>query len=315
VNRNAELSSGLRSGCLRLRKESGGRLISGALALLMAAGLAACGHTNGGTYYASSTNSVAMSTTPIVISPSTPAKPAPAPAEASTPTAAPAQIPAASAADSGNATVDAGVIDKATQSTMTPDAAFERLAEGNRRFVSGNSLRRDYPAQVKATATGQYPFAVVLSCMDSRTSPEIVFDQGLGDLFVVRVAGNYATADIIGSIEYATRVSGAKVVVVMGHTECGAIKGACDKIQLGNLTTVINALQPAVDDVKDVQGDRTSKNKKFVQLVTEANVRRTVAKLRSDSPILREMEQAGDIKIVGAINDISTGTVTFFDWK
>jgi len=141
-----------------------------------------------------------------------------------------------------------------------------------------------------------------------------VFDQGIGDLFVVRVAGNYATADILGSLEYATKVAGAKLVVVMGHTECGAIKGACDDVKLGNLTTVIQALQPAVEDVKDFQGDRTSKNKQFVLLVTEANVRRTVAKIRADSPILRDLEQSDQIKIIGAIDDISTGEVTFFDW-
>ncbi|HEY1922192.1 MAG TPA: carbonic anhydrase family protein [Tepidisphaeraceae bacterium] len=210
--------------------------------------------------------------------------------------------------------VVSNTIDKTEQSAITPDAALARLKEGNVRFVGGESLRRDYPAQVKATAAGQYPFAAVLSCMDSRSSPEIVFDQGIGDLFVVRIAGNYAQADIIGSIEYATKVAGAKLVVVMGHTECGAIKGACDNVTLGNLTTVIQALQPAVDDVKDIQDDRTSKNKKFVRLVTEANVRRTVAKLRADSPILHDLEQSGQIKIVGAINDISTGQVTFYDW-
>jgi carbonic anhydrase len=208
----------------------------------------------------------------------------------------------------------ATTIDKTAQQAITPDAALARLEDGNQRFVSGNSLRRDFPAQVKATSGGQYPFAAVLSCMDSRSSPEIVFDQGIGDLFVVRIAGNYAQADIIGSLEYATKVAGAKLVVVMGHTECGAIKGACDDVKLGNLTTVIQALRPAVDDVKDVQGERTSNNKKFVLLVTEANVRRTVAKLRTDSPVLRELEQSGQIKIVGAINDISTGGVTFFDW-
>jgi carbonic anhydrase len=205
-------------------------------------------------------------------------------------------------------------LDKAEQSAISPDAALARLEEGNRRFVSGESLRRDYPAQVKATSSGQYPFAVVLSCIDSRSTPEIVFDRGIGDLFVTRVAGNYAPTDVIGGIEFATKVSGAKLVVVMGHTECGAIKGACDNVELGNLTTVIQALRPAVDDVKDVEGDRTSKNKKFVLLITEANIRRTVAKLRSESPILRELEQSGQIKIVGALHDISTGQVTFFKW-
>jgi carbonic anhydrase len=223
----------------------------------------------------------------------------------------------AGCATTGPATQPAAVwvtTDKTAQSAITPDAAQARLAEGNARFVSGISLRRDFPAQVKATSTGQYPFAAVLSCMDSRCSPEIVFDQGIGDLFVVRIAGNYAQADIMGSLEYATKVAGAKLVVVMGHTECGAIKGACDDVKLGNLTTVIQALHPAVDDVTNVEGDRNSKNKKFVLLVTEANIRRTVAKLRTDSPILSDLEKSGQIKIVGAINDISTGQVTFFDW-
>jgi carbonic anhydrase len=205
-------------------------------------------------------------------------------------------------------------IGKAEQNAITPDQALARLKEGNQRFISAQSLQRDYPAQVKATSSGQYPFAAVLSCMDSRSSPEIVFDQGIGDLFVVRIAGNYAQPDIMGSLEYATKVAGAKLVVVMGHTECGAIKGACDNVQMGNLTTVIQALHPAVEDVKEFQGDRTSKNKEFVLLVTQANVRRTVAKLRADSPILRELEQSGQIKILGAIHDISTGQVTFFDW-
>ena len=197
---------------------------------------------------------------------------------------------------------------------MTPDEALARLKEGNRRFVNGQSLRRDYLAQMQATSSGQYPFAAVLACIDSRSSPEIVFDQGIGDLFVARVAGNYAEPGIVGSIEFATKVAGAKLVVVMGHTECGAIKGACDDVKLGNLTTVIQSLRPAVDDVKEVEEDRTSKNKKFVLLVTEANIRRTVAKLRSDSPILRELEQSGQIKIIGAMHDISTGQVSYFDW-
>jgi carbonic anhydrase len=210
--------------------------------------------------------------------------------------------------------VVSATIGSAEQSAITPDAALARLTEGNQRFTSGQSWRRDYVAQVKATSTGQHPFAVVLSCMDSRSTPEIVFDQGIGDLFVLRVAGNYATADILGSMEYATKVAGAKLVVVMGHTECGAIKGACDNVELGNLTTVIQALRPAVEDVKDVPGDQNSKNKKFVLAVTEANIRRTVAHIRSESPILHELEQSDQIKIVGALDNISTGQVTFYNW-
>ena len=208
---------------------------------------------------------------------------------------------------------DSSTFDKAQQAAITPDQAFARLKEGNHRFVSGESIKRDYRAQVKATASGQYPFAIVLSCLDSRSIPEIVFDQGIGDIFVARVAGNYATVDILGSMEFGANVAGAKLIVVMGHSECGAIKGACDDVKLGNLTTVIQSLRPAVDDVKDFSGDRSSKDKKFVQLVAEANVRRTVAKIRADSTILRDMERGGKIKIVGAMNDLSTGEVKFIE--
>ena len=205
-------------------------------------------------------------------------------------------------------------IDQAQQAAMTPDGALAILKDGNIRFVNGASLNRDYLSQVKATAKGQYPIAVVLSCIDSRSTPEIIFDQGIGDLFVARVAGNYETADILGSMEFATKVAGAKLIVVLGHTECGAVKGACDNVQMGNLTTVIDAIKPAAADVTDVSGERNSKNKAFVYAVTVANVRRTVAKIRSGSPILREMEESGQIKIVGAMHDISTGNVTFFSW-
>src|SRR6476661_465709 len=145
--------------------------------------------------------------------------------------------------------------DHEAQSAMTPQTAQARLAEGNHRFVTGASLHRDYPAQVKATSGHQYPFAVVISCIDSRSGPELVFDQGIGDLFVGRVAGNYAPVDLLGSTEYATKVAGAKLVVVLGHTECGAIKGACDNVELGNLTTVMHALQPAVDEAPDPGGE------------------------------------------------------------
>ena len=203
--------------------------------------------------------------------------------------------------------------DQAGQTKITPDEALKDLKDGNKRFVKGDSEVRDFPAQVHATAAGQYPFAVVLACMDSRTSPEIVFDQGIGDLFVCRIAGNFATTDILGSMEYATKVAGAKLIVVMGHSSCGAIKGACDNVQLGNLTSVIQALEPAVGDVKDFNGERSSHDKKFVDLVAQANVRRTIAKIRADSPVLRDLEQSGQIKIVGAMNDIATGEVRFIN--
>jgi carbonic anhydrase len=208
---------------------------------------------------------------------------------------------------------NSATIDQAAQSKMTPNEALARLKEGNHRLVTGTSLHRDYPAQLKATSSGQYPFAVVLSCVDSRSPPEIIFDQGIGDLFVARVAGNYCPVDILGSMEFATKVAGAKLVVVLGHTECGAIKGACDDVKLGNLTTVMQALEPAVADVTDFSDNRTSKNSKFVLAVTQANVRRTVASIRSNSQILRDLEQSGQIKIVGAMLDISTGEVTFIE--
>ena len=205
-------------------------------------------------------------------------------------------------------------VTRAEQTAISPDEAIQRLEAGNERFVAGQMLKRDYTAQVKSSSDGQYPFAAVLACMDSRTAPEIVFDQGIGDLFVTRVAGNYATPDILGSLEYAAKVSGAKVVVVLGHTHCGAIKGACDNVEMGNLTTVMQAIRPAVESVTDVPGDRNSKNAQFVYAVTVANIRHTVAHIRGDSPILRQMEQAGQIKIEGAMYDIDTGKVTFYDW-
>jgi carbonic anhydrase len=199
---------------------------------------------------------------------------------------------------------------KAEQTAITPDAALARLMEGNQRFIHGTPVHRDSIAQAKASASGQYPFAVVLCCIDSRCGPEIVFDQGIGDLFVPRVAGNYAPVDLLGSMEFATKVAGAKLVLVVGHSECGAIKGACDDVKLGNLTTVIQALRPAVEDVKDVPADeRTSKNKRFVQEVCEANVRLTVAHIRAASPILRDLEESGQIKIVGAVQNLATGEV------
>ncbi|MFO0872364.1 MAG: carbonic anhydrase family protein [Phycisphaerales bacterium] len=202
---------------------------------------------------------------------------------------------------------------QAEQQAMTPDQALAHLKEGNARFVSGKSERRDFPAQVRATSKGQYPFAVVLSCIDSRSAPEIVFDQGLGDLFVPRVAGNYMQADLLGSTEFATKVAGAKLVVVMGHTECGAVKGACDNVQLGNLTTVIDAIRPAVNAVQNVPGARDSHNGPFVLAVTEENVRLNVEKVRTDSPILRDLEKSGQIKVVGAMHNIATGEVVFLN--
>lgn len=199
---------------------------------------------------------------------------------------------------------------KALQSGTTPDAAVARLMAGNERFVTGKSLHHDYPAEVAATASGQYPYAVVLSCIDSRTSPELVFDQSLGDIFAPRIAGNYVNADILGSMEFATKVAGAKAIVVVGHSSCGAVKGAADDVRLGNLTTVVMAISPAAADVPASAGPRSSKNARYVQFLAEANVRRTVANIRASSPILADLESKGQLRIVGAMQDLTTGRVT-----
>ena len=200
---------------------------------------------------------------------------------------------------------------KSAQAAISPDKALEMLKQGNERFVSGKSIERDYLAQVKQTSKGQFPFAAVVSCLDSRIPPAIVFDRGIGDLFVGRVAGNFVNDDMLGSLEFATKLAGAKLIVVMGHTECGAVKGACDAAQLGLLTATLANINPAV---RAVQGDytpRTSQNAKFVQAVAEMNVQLTMQKLRDRSVVLREMIDKGEIGLVGAMYDVSTGKVTF----
>lgn len=197
------------------------------------------------------------------------------------------------------------------QAAITPDKAIEMLKQGNERFINGNAVKREMLAQVKQTSKGQFPFAAVVSCLDSRIPPEIVFDQGIGDLFVARVAGNFVNDDILGSLEFATKLAGAKLIVVMGHTECGAVKGACDGAQLGLLTATLANINPAVEAVKGDYTPRSSKNTKFVQSVTEMNVQLTMQKLRERSVVLREMLDKGEIAMVGAMYDVSTGEVVF----
>jgi len=197
------------------------------------------------------------------------------------------------------------------QAAITPDKAIEMLKQGNERFINGNAVKREMLAQVKQTSKGQFPFAAVVSCLDSRIPPEIVFDQGIGDLFVARVAGNFVNDDILGSLEFATKLAGAKLIVVMGHTECGAVKGACDGAQLGLLTATLANINPAVEAVKGDYTPRSSKNTKFVQSVTEVNVQLTMQKLRERSVVLREMLDKGEIAMVGAMYDVSTGEVVF----
>lgn len=204
------------------------------------------------------------------------------------------------------------VIDRDTQAAITPDSALQRLLDGNARFAAGNLTPRNFPAQVQASAKAQHPFAVVLGCIDSRTPPEILFDQGIGDIFAPRIAGNFASDEIIGSIEFATKVAGAKLVLVVGHTGCGAIMGAADKVRLGNLTSVIEAIEPAKELLQDKTAEASSQNPRFVADLTQANVRHTVNRLRS-SEILARLEAEGKLRIVGALYDLSTGKVTLLN--
>ncbi len=202
---------------------------------------------------------------------------------------------------------------KEAQAAITPAKALEMLKQGNKRFVSGKLQKRDILAQVKQTSKGQFPFAASVSCIDSRIPPELVFDQGIGDIFVALVAGNFVNDDILGSLEFATKLAGAKLIVVMGHTDCGAVQGACDKAQLGLLTAALANINPAVNAVHGDYAPRTSQNDKFVQAVTEMNVKLTMQKLRDRSVLLREMIDKGEIGLVGAMYDVSTGNVTFYE--
>ena len=194
------------------------------------------------------------------------------------------------------------------QSAMTPDEAIERLSAGNERFVNKQMVDRDLNAQVSDTSTGQAPFAVVLGCIDSRVPAELVFDQGIGDIFNCRIAGNFINDDILGSLEFSCKVAGSKAIVVLGHAACGAIKGACDHVELGNLTGMLDKLMPAVNGVEE-NGDRNSSNAEFVQKVVDKNIELTVSAILERSDVLREMHDNGEIAIVGAMYDIKTGEV------
>ncbi|WP_055447150.1 carbonic anhydrase family protein [Lacinutrix mariniflava] len=203
---------------------------------------------------------------------------------------------------------------KETQSTMTPQKAIDFLKEGNQRFQGNLKANRNLLEQVNDTSDGQFPFATILSCIDSRVSAELVFDQGLGDVFSVRIAGNFVNEDILGSMEFGCKLAGTKVIVVLGHTSCGAIKGACDDAKLGNLTKLIEKITPAVKAVTEPKEAnlRTSKNLDFVDDVSKKNVELTIDRIHAESPVLTEMEKNGEIKIVGAMYDINTGAVNFY---
>ena len=203
---------------------------------------------------------------------------------------------------------------KETQAAMTPQSSLAALKEGNNRFTSNTMSHRNLGEQVNDTSGGQYPFATVLHCIDSRVSAELIFDQGIGDVFSIRIAGNFVNDDILGSMEFACKLAGTKLLVVLGHTACGAIKGACDHARLGNLTTLINKLEPAVAAVTE-PGDesmRTSSNIDFVNEVAKKNVEMTIDNIRSRSEVLKEMEDKGEIMIAGGMYDISSGEVTFY---
>jgi carbonic anhydrase len=203
---------------------------------------------------------------------------------------------------------------KETQATLTPEKAVAFLKEGNLRFQNNLKANRNLLEQVNDTSTGQFPFATILSCIDSRVSAELVFDQGLGDVFSIRIAGNFVNEDILGSMEFACKLAGTKVVIVLGHTSCGAIKGACDNAKLGNLTALINKIKPAVRAVKTPKEEhlRNSSNLDFVNSVSEKNIYMTIDNIRQQSSVLEEMEAEGSIKIIGAMYDVSNGSVTFY---
>ena len=196
------------------------------------------------------------------------------------------------------------------QQNLSPAKAVALLKEGNTRFLEQSPADRNYLDQVSQTQGGQFPFACVLGCIDSRVPSEIVFDQGIGDIFNVRIAGNFVNTDILGSMEFACQVAGSKLILVLGHTSCGAIKGACDHVELGNLTDMLKNFDGVLDSIS-YEGDRSSKNKAFVDLVTEKNVVATIAKIKADSPVLNTLYEDGAIDIVGGIYDVSSGKVTF----
>jgi carbonic anhydrase len=202
---------------------------------------------------------------------------------------------------------------KETQAQMTPRKALEFLQEGNNRFINNLKANRNLLEQVNETRDGQWPFATILSCIDSRTSAELIFDQGLGDVFSVRIAGNIVNTDILGSMEFACKVAGSKLIVVLGHSKCGAVKGACDHVEMGNLTELLSKIQPSVYQEQETSDNRTSKNSEFVENVAEINVKRSVKNIIERSFVLEQMLENGQIGIVGAMHDIETGVVTFYD--
>lgn len=202
------------------------------------------------------------------------------------------------------------VLTKEEQDALTPDMVIQSFKEGNARFMRNDLTARDHSEQVRRSTNAQFPKAIVLSCVDSRVPVEDVFDRGIGDIFVARVAGNFVNEDILGSMEFACKVSGSKLILVMGHEHCGAVKAAVDDVQLGNITAMLSKIRPAILSLT-YEGDRSSKNEEFVSLACNSNVKNTIENIRKQSPILKEMEEKGEIKIVGAVYDMDDGSVDF----
>lgn len=201
---------------------------------------------------------------------------------------------------------------KESQAAVDPNMALQLLKDGNRRFLNQSTVPRSFDKQIELTSTGQYPFAAVVSCIDSRIPTEIIFDQGIGDIFNARIAGNFVNEDILGSLEFACKLAGSKLIVIMGHTSCGAVKGVCDHAKLGNLTGMLDKIKPALNEVQTEDGvDRSSKNLDFVNKVAVKNVHLTIEKLKSDSPVLNDMIELGDIKVAGAMYHVESGKVVF----
>ncbi|HEY8919438.1 MAG TPA: carbonic anhydrase family protein [Chitinophaga sp.] len=204
-------------------------------------------------------------------------------------------------------------LDKAAQANLTPEQTLQLLKQGNNRFVDNLKIDRNHLQQVNETSDGQWPMAAIVSCMDSRTSAELIFDQGLGDIFSIRLAGAVISDNVLGSLEYACKVAGSKFIVVLGHTKCGAIKGACDHVEMGNLTGLLNKITPAVYAEKTIRENRNSHNHAFVDAVTKLHTERSVKAVLEQSMILREMILNGEVGIIGALYDVETGVVTFLD--
>lgn len=207
----------------------------------------------------------------------------------------------------------AGAMSQEKREAMTPADVIQNFKDGNLRFINHDKTERDHSEFIRETASGQYPYAVVLSCLDSRIPVEDIFDKGIGDIFVARVAGNFVNTDILGSMEFACKVAGAKLILVMGHENCGAVKGAIDDVKLGNMTSMLSHIKPAIKMSQDYHGDKTSKDHGFVHEVAMNNVKYNIEAIRKGSPILKEMEEKGEIEIAGAFYDLETGKVEIME--